>query len=416
MDPLHAFNTAFRKAAKLLLVSCLATPFKSVRYFSMQKKPPLLEDQPLKEVSNEETAALQPGRSPETLKLRETRQLNSRPHPRGKNNHLGDVPQNKPLPKFRTKALPSTIKEEFRNLRNDDFVSKQKKPQRHLCLPERNQGSEILFGTAPCSLALGRSKRSFFQLFLKASQDGTSPGAEKFSQYAEERGIPVKRVQKKVLDALCKGGVHQGVCLEASPLRPLAWQEGPLHRAPVGKGSQSIWLVLEGIHDPMNLGAVLRTAHFLGVDGIVMSQRNSCSLTPVVSKASSGVMEVFDVFSTDDVQELLKTKSEEGWEILGTVGHGKIPEDIPVASCSDFRWTEPTVLLLGNEGYGLCPETQMLCHRMLTITPGRDLEFGVESLNVSVAAGKRVCLLSRVSSGDRFCFSEKNKIKEFGNS
>uniref|UniRef100_A0A670Z1V7 rRNA methyltransferase 1, mitochondrial n=1 Tax=Pseudonaja textilis TaxID=8673 RepID=A0A670Z1V7_PSETE len=182
----------------------------------------------------------------------------------------------------------------------------------HLCLPERNQGSEILFGTSPCSLALGRSKRRFFQLFLKASRDGTSPGAEKFSQYAEERGIPVKRVQKKVLDALCKGGVHQGVCLEASPLRPLAWQEGPLHRAPVGKGSQRIWLVLEGIHDPMNLGAVLRTAHFLGVDGMVMSQRNSCSLTPVVSKASSGVMEVFDVFSTDDVQELLKVNSSYG--------------------------------------------------------------------------------------------------------
>ncbi|ETE56836.1 rRNA methyltransferase 1, mitochondrial, partial [Ophiophagus hannah] len=306
MDPLHAFNAAFRKAAKFPFVICLATPFKSVRYFSAQKKPPLLEDQLLKEVSNEETAALQPGRSPETPKLQETHRLNSTPHPRGKNNCQADAPEKKPFPKFRTKALPSTIKEEFRNLRNDDFVSKQKKPQRSLRLPERNQGSEILFGTAPCSLALGRSKRKFFQLFLKASQDGISPGAEKFSQYAEERSIPVKKVQKKVLDALCKGGVHQGVCLEASPLRPLAWQEGPLHRAPVGKGSQRIWLVLEGIHDPMNLGAVLRTAHFLGVDGIVMSQRNSCSLTPVVSKASSGVMEVFDVFSTDDVQELLK--------------------------------------------------------------------------------------------------------------
>ncbi|KAG8122663.1 hypothetical protein E2320_018132, partial [Naja naja] len=253
-----------RKVAKLPFVICLATPFKSVRYFSAWKKPPLLEDQPLKEVSNEETAALQPGRSPETPKLQETRRLNSTPHPRGKNKHQADVLENKPFPKFRTKALPSTFKEEFRNLRNDDFASKQKKPKRSLRLPERNQGSEILFGTAPCSLALGRSKRRFFQLFLKASQDGISPGAEKFSQYAEERSIPVKRVQKKVLDALCKGGVHQGVCLEASPLRPLAWQEEPSTSG--GKG---------------------------------------CSLTPVVSKASSGVMEVFDVFSTDDVQELL---------------------------------------------------------------------------------------------------------------
>ncbi|KAG8122662.1 hypothetical protein E2320_018146, partial [Naja naja] len=324
MDPLHAFNAAFRKVAKLPFVICLATPFKSVRYFSAWKKPPLLEDQPLKEVSNEETAALQPGRSPETPKLQETRRLNSTPHPHGKNNHQADVLENKPFPKFRTKALPSTFKEEFRNLRNDDFASKQKKPKKSLS-PRKESRLEIF----SCSLALEDPRG--------VSQDGISPGAEKFSQYAEERSIPVKRVQKKVLDALCKGGVHQGVCLEASPLRPLAWQEGPLHRAPVGKGSQRIWLVLEGIHDPMNLGALRRHGGF-------------------------------DVFSTDDVQELLK-----------------IPEDIPVATCSDFRWTEPTILLLGNEGYGLCPETRMLCHRMLTITPGRDLEFGVESLNVSVA-------------------------------
>ncbi|XP_015745948.2 rRNA methyltransferase 1, mitochondrial isoform X1 [Python bivittatus] len=386
MEPLHAFNIGFRNAAKLPFVICFISPFKSIRCFSAWKKPPLLEEQPPSEVSKKEITALQAGHSLEKSRLQETHLLNSKPH-LGETGHKAGAPQNKSRPNFLTKAVPSTTKEEFRNLRNDDFVSKRKRLQRNLVLPERTKGSEVLFGTAPCSLALGRSKRTFFQLFLKSSRDGASPVAEKFSQYAEDHGIPVKRVHRKVLDALCKGGVHQGVCLEASPLHPLAWQEGPLRRIPVGKGSQCIWLVLERIHDPMNLGAVLRTAHFLGVDGIVTCERNSCSLTPVVSKASSGVMEVFDVFSTDDVQDLLKTKSEEGWEVLGTVGHGKIQEEIPVVSCSDFRWTGPTILLLGNEGYGLSPETKMLCHKMLTIAPGRDLEFGVESLNVSVAAG-----------------------------
>ncbi|KAM6465053.1 rRNA methyltransferase 1, mitochondrial isoform 1-T1 [Liasis olivaceus] len=386
MEPLHAFNVGFRNAAKLPFVICFINPFKSICCFSAWKKPPLLEEQPPSEVSKKEITALQAGHSLEKSRLQETHLLNSKPRP-GETGRKAGALQNKSRPKFLTKAVPSTTKEEFRNLRNDDFVSKRKRLQRNLVLPERTKGSEVLFGTAPCSLALGRSKRTFFQLFLKSSRDGASPVAEKFSQYAEDRGIPVKRVHRKVLDALCKGGVHQGVCLEASPLRPLAWQEGPLRRVPVGKGSQCIWLVLERIHDPMNLGAVLRTAHFLGVDGIVTCERNSCSLTPVVSKASSGVMEVFDVFSTDDVQDLLKTKSKEGWEVLGTVGHGKIQEEIPVVSCSDFRWTGPTILLLGNEGYGLSPETKMLCHKMLTIAPGRDLEFGVESLNVSVAAG-----------------------------
>ncbi|XP_063152644.1 rRNA methyltransferase 1, mitochondrial [Candoia aspera] len=386
MDPRHAFNAGLRNAAKLPFVVCFINPFKGIRCFSAWKKPPPLKEQPPSEASKPEITALQAGHSLETSRLQETHLSNSTPR-LGETGREPDALQNKPGLKFHPKAMPFTTKEEFRNLRNDDFVSKRKRLQQNPLLLERTKGSEILFGTAPCSLALGRSKRTFFQLFLKSSRDGASPVAEKFSQYAEERGIPVKRVHRKLLDALCKGGIHQGVCLEASPLRPLAWQEGPLRRAPVGKGSQRIWVVLEGIHDPMNLGAVLRTAHFLGVDGIVTSERNSCSLTPVVSKASSGVMEVFNVFSTDDVQGLLKTKSEEGWEVLGTVGDGKSQEEIPVVSCSNFFWTGPTILLLGNEGYGLSPETKTLCHKMLTITPGRDLEFGVESLNVSVAAG-----------------------------
>uniref|UniRef100_A0A8D2LWX6 rRNA methyltransferase 1, mitochondrial n=1 Tax=Varanus komodoensis TaxID=61221 RepID=A0A8D2LWX6_VARKO len=144
-------------------------------------------------------------------------------------------------------------------------------------------------------------------MFLKAKRGSTSPAVEKFSQYAEERGIPVKMVRRTVLDLLCKHGVHQGVCLEVTPLRPIDWKDGLSDEVPCTE-SQSLWLALEGIKDPMNLGAVLRSAHFLGVDGIVMTRRNSCPLTPVVSKASSGAMEVLDVFHTADLQSFLKVK------------------------------------------------------------------------------------------------------------
>ncbi|XP_044286324.1 rRNA methyltransferase 1, mitochondrial [Varanus komodoensis] len=234
--------------------------------------------------------------------------------------------------------------------------------------------------------ALERSRRSFFQMFLKAKRGSTSPAVEKFSQYAEERGIPVKMVRRTVLDLLCKHGVHQGVCLEVTPLRPIDWKDGLSDEVPCTE-SQSLWLALEGIKDPMNLGAVLRSAHFLGVDGIVMTRRNSCPLTPVVSKASSGAMEVLDVFHTADLQSFLKAKSEQGWEILGTTGHGKTEDGIPLVNSLDFCWTRPSVLVLGSEGDGLSPETRRLCHRMLTISPGRKLPPGIESLNVSVAAG-----------------------------
>nr|XP_060613011.1 rRNA methyltransferase 1, mitochondrial [Anolis sagrei ordinatus] len=281
---------------------------------------------------------------------------------------------------FRAQAAPPGVTE-LQRLRDDDF------PRKKRVLPvERTDGSEILFGIAPCSMALATAKRSFSRLFLKAAPGGAAPSIEAFSRQAEDRGIPVEMVRRKVLDQLCHGGVHQGVCLEATPLHPIDWtcrMEG----ATTEKATQLLWVALEGILDPMNLGAVLRSAHFLGVDGIVMSRKNSCPLTPVVSKASSGAMEVLDVFGADDLPSFLKAKSEEGWEVLGTVAHAKAQEGIPVVSCLDFRWMRPTILVLGNEGHGLSPETKSLCRRMLTIAPGRELEPGIESLNVSVAAG-----------------------------
>uniref|UniRef100_A0A8C3XPL5 rRNA methyltransferase 1, mitochondrial n=1 Tax=Chelydra serpentina TaxID=8475 RepID=A0A8C3XPL5_CHESE len=279
--------------------------------------------------------------------------------------------------------------EEFRNLREDDFSKAQKRPVPKPMSIERTKGSEILFGIAPCSLAFLQSKRDFFQLFLKSGSSCARPVMEEFAQRAKARGVPVHHVRRQVLDALCKGQVHQGVCLEATPLHPRSLEEAEASRVGVatGLGTQLIWLVLEQIQDPMNLGAVLRSAHFLGVDRVVTSQKDSCPLTPTVSKASAGAMEVLEVYSTDNLQRFLKAKIEEGWEVIGTVSKSEVEDKVPVISCLEFHWNKPTVLVLGNEGYGLSSETRSLCHRMLIIPPGRTLQPGIESLNVSVATG-----------------------------
>uniref|UniRef100_A0A8B9UNE0 Mitochondrial rRNA methyltransferase 1 n=1 Tax=Anas zonorhyncha TaxID=75864 RepID=A0A8B9UNE0_9AVES len=188
-----------------------------------------------------------------------------------------------------------------------------------------------------------------------------------------------------------------GICSGCSSRRVLvlsAWSpsleeaEEPELGGEEGPNRQLVWLVLEQIQDPMNLGALLRSAYFLGVDRVVTSQRDSCPLTPTVSKASSGAMEVFDVYSTDDLRSFLKAKAAEGWEVLGTVSKPEEVENVPVISCSEFRWNKPIIIVIGNEGDGLSLETQLLCHRMLAIPPGRALHPGIESLNVSVATGK----------------------------
>ncbi|XP_066492291.1 rRNA methyltransferase 1, mitochondrial [Tiliqua scincoides] len=382
MDFLLPYKLGLQNGTRLFSAVCYNRPFRRVQSFSTWEKPPL------REVGNQEIACSEVSQQSETAECKTTGRLGCKPL-RISKNQKGHSPLGKPWWKLRKKAAP-TREEEFRSLRNDDFPELKVKPQQKPLAIERPKGMDILFGIAPCSLALARSKRDFSRLFLKSSRSGQSPVLEEFAQLAKSRRIPLQLVHRKTLDALCKGGVHQGVCLEATPLHPIGWWESPSHegeKAAAQDGSQLIWLALEGIQDPMNLGAVLRSAHFLGVDGIVMSQRNSCPLTPVVSKASSGAMEVLDVFSTDDLQSFLKEKARQGWEVLGTVGHMKPQDDIPVVRCSDFHWTRPTILLLGNEGYGLSPETRGVCQKMLTISPGRELPAGIESLNVSVAAG-----------------------------
>ncbi|XP_015264974.1 PREDICTED: rRNA methyltransferase 1, mitochondrial [Gekko japonicus] len=388
MECLPSFKFCFRNAVRLGLAVRRNHPPQTFRHFSVWEERLLLENGSPRRAGPKEVSRRHVDSLLDRAESGGAAQPNQQPLPTSKpcQDHRLQTPSHLRW-KLPAKCPPAR-EEEFWNLRNDDFREKGQSQPRPLPAG-RTKGSEVLFGIAPCSLALARAKRGFFRLFLKSGSTSTRPVMEDFSQRAEARGIPVKLVPRKVLDALCQGGVHQGVCLEATPLRPISWQEGSSHEAEgaTSEGAQLLWLALEGIQDPMNLGAVLRSAHFLGVDGIVMSQRNSCPLTPVVSKASAGAMEVLDVFGTDHLQSFLQAKSEQGWEIIGTVGHSTAVDDIPTESCLDFRWTKPTILLLGNEGYGLSPETRRLCRRMLSIFPGRELQPGIESLNVSVAAG-----------------------------
>ncbi|NXA10498.1 MRM1 methyltransferase, partial [Sapayoa aenigma] len=271
----------------------------------------------------------------------------------------------------------------------DEFPRARKGMERKPPSLQRTKGSEILFGVAPCSLALTQSRRDLFRLFLKQSSGSRRLVMSEFVLQATARGVPVLHVQRRELDALCGGQVHQGVCLEATPLRFKSVEEAetPDLGGEESRNRQLVWLALEQIQDPMNLGALLRSAYFLGVDRVVTSRRNSCPLTPTVSKASAGAAEVFDVYSTDDLQSFLKAKTAEGWEVVGTVSKPEEVEDVPVISCLEFQWNKPIIVVIGSEGEGLSLETQLLCHQMLAIPPGRALHPGIESLNVSVATG-----------------------------
>ncbi|XP_034715571.1 rRNA methyltransferase 1, mitochondrial [Etheostoma cragini] len=300
---------------------------------------------------------------------------------------------NNEIPVFQRKGEDGRVSSELRRLSLDDFpAEKEKMAGQRSTVDSRAENYEVVFGIAPCLLALTQGRRQARKLFVKDGEASQRASVIQVCEEARGRGVQVQRVSKKDLDKMSWGRVHQGVCLQASPLGYLT-EDGD--SAP-NRGDTPLWLVLERIQDPMNLGAILRSAYFLGVDRVLSSLRHSCPLSPVVSKASSGIMEVIGVYGYENLEDMLRLKVAQGWQVVGTVGAGAEETRTPVVQCSDFQMTQPTVLLMGGEGEGLSPQLLSLCRTLLTIPAGRELFPGIESLNVSVATG--ILLHSLLSS------------------
>ncbi|XP_019856963.1 PREDICTED: rRNA methyltransferase 1, mitochondrial-like isoform X2 [Amphimedon queenslandica] len=178
----------------------------------------------------------------------------------------------------------------------------------------------------------------------------------------------------------------QGILMDVEPLRfkPMTLESNLLNHKQFSK-AHLLWLLLYHVQDPMNFGAIIRSAYFFGVDRILVTNK-SCPLSPVVSKSSAGAMEMLSIHSISDVISLLKVAADKGWDILGTVSPNKF-EHFSVISASDHKVIRPTMLIVGNEGHGLTKEVCSCCTKLLTINPKRSLSPGFDSLNVSVATG-----------------------------
>jgi 21S rRNA (GM2251-2'-O)-methyltransferase len=132
----------------------------------------------------------------------------------------------------------------------------------------------------------------------------------------------------------------------------------------------------------MNLGAILRSSYYLGVDRVLTCpEYQTAALTATVSKASSGVLEVFAPYSVNSgVEDFLSRKAESGWRLVGA--------DVSPNSDSEATgFDQPTILIMGGEGSGIPDPLKSLCSSFVNLPPGRrKLHPDVDSLNVSVAA------------------------------
>ena len=251
-------------------------------------------------------------------------------------------------------------------------------------------GGEYLYGVSSVLCALQTGRRSATRLLLQDSmvlaKRKDAALVRTAERLAAEGGLPVSRVDKHSLNLLTRDRPHQGVVLQAEAL---GFEPMPLLPPPPSEGARAVWLALDEVSDPQNLGSLLRSALFLGAAGVLVSEKNSAPLTPAVSRASAGAMELLRVHSSRNLVRTLAAAREAGWLVAGAA-----LEESTLPSQLDRE--RHTVLVLGSEGRGLRTSVLRECDAVVRVprgeataaaaVPAEQLAL-VDSLNVGVAGG-----------------------------
>jgi 21S rRNA (GM2251-2'-O)-methyltransferase len=258
---------------------------------------------------------------------------------------------------------------------------------------------EYLFGTSVVIPALQQRKRRLLELFINPqSQNGYINTAKTL---AEQNYIPVTELTGAKLDKLSESRPNQGMVLMAGTLPSPSIQyldqptdklrlrtlDGCMER--VYNREHPILISLDRIVDPQNVGAIVRTAYFYGIDGIIKTTKDSCPITPVVSKASAGSLELMDMYTTSNLGNLLRKSSDNGWLIYGTDLSAENTLELDSDGTLPTLFRGPTILVVSNEGSGMKQSISHLCDVHLKVTgfPRKSMGYHVDSLNVSVATG-----------------------------
>jgi 23S rRNA (guanosine2251-2'-O)-methyltransferase len=230
---------------------------------------------------------------------------------------------------------------------------------------------EIIYGINPVKEAL-RGQRRAFELFVA---EGTSDQrVEKLLRLANETGVPVRRRQRRDLQRLCATEHHQGVALrvEAFAYADLddqlaSWKE---------QGGEALVVVLDGIQDPHNLGALIRTAACAGARCVIIPKDRAVGVSPTVEKVAAGATETVPVAQVTNIATALEQLKGAGFWIYGA-------DEKSGSSLYQQKLTGNIAFVIGGEGEGIRPLVRKKCDVIFSIPlPG-----GISSLNASVAGG-----------------------------
>ncbi|KAI9806766.1 MAG: hypothetical protein M1825_006223 [Sarcosagium campestre] len=300
-------------------------------------------------------------------------------------------------------------------------------------VPYTTPASQFLYGTSVVQAALQSSKRKLYKLYIYEGENRKTVGRDAtMRKLALSRGIEVVGVSGdwiRLMDKMSEGRPHNGYILESSPVSKLPITslepiESPQDTFSVIVGHQSkeeeaingtnpqieygqdgrrfpLILMLDGIVDPGNVGAILRSAYFLGVDAVAISDRQSAPLSAVAIKASAGAIEHLPILSLEHPGTFVDESRANGWAFYAAVA----PPDHETPSASRLATSptsrkkyisatsitgalkyQPCVLMLGSEGDGLRWDLRKKADHEIGIEGLRAGQGGVDSLNVSVAA------------------------------
>ena len=233
---------------------------------------------------------------------------------------------------------------------------------------------EKIYGIHAVEALLRHHPKRVKQVWLAESR--SDPRVQTLIALAAENRIDVGNAERREMDVWVEG-VHQGVVAEVSPSQ--VWGEAMLNELLDRTEGAPLILVLDGVTDPHNLGACLRTADAAGALAVIVPKDKSATLTPTVRKVACGAAEVIPLVAVTNLAATLKKLQQRGLWIVGTAGEAE-------QELYDQDMTGPTILIMGAEGKGMRRLTREHCDYLVRLP----MAGSVSSLNVSVATG--VCL------------------------
>lgn len=241
---------------------------------------------------------------------------------------------------------------------------------------EASHAGAQLYGVLPVLEALRAGSRRVERVTI--AEGAHESRLHELFEAARAAGVPVRRAPRAEVQRIAAAGVnHQGVVASVAAAAYHDAEELIEELAArVGTLAPPLVIVLDGVEDPRNLGAIIRTAECAGVDALFVPERRAVGLTETVAKSAAGALEYLPVARAQNIARLIEDFKARGIWTIGTDAEANI-------DYTDWDWTQPCALLFGGEGAGLRRLVRERCDALVRIP----LRGHITSLNVSVAAG-----------------------------